>query len=395
MTPRDATVTRALFINSGILGQRTFASFVRSAFSGARDGVEVTQVLVTEDLTLEERIMRRVLCAPLWPSGAAGLKNLDLHRFRAELNAGLLARNRIRRLERAGATFDVLHFHRQATAYASLRRMRRVPSIVSCDTTQGWLRELARSNLEAATYLPNVRRDGEIFAAAKLIVSTSRWAARHIRAEYPECATEILVMPNPVPLPPGSERWAEERYARAAATPGYRPRVLFVGSDFPRKGGFDLLRVWETHRLHEHATLALTTGWPLDRSRLPPGVTLHPGVSAYTDAWRALWHEADMFVMPTCDDAWGNVFQEAAAAGLPAIGTRITAVPEIIEDEVTGLLVPPADADALAGAMNALMASPERRRELGTRARAFVARTADPEHYRATLAASIRRLAGH
>jgi glycosyltransferase involved in cell wall biosynthesis len=383
-----------LFVNSGILGQRTFARFVRSEFADVRDGVSAVQVLVTDDLTLPERLMRAALCARLWPAGTGGPKNLDLLRFRAELNAGLLARNRIRRLERGGASFDVLHFHRQATAYASLRRMRRTPSIVSCDTTQGWLRELARSSLEAATYLPNVRRDGEIFAAAKLIVSTSRWAAGHIRAEYPDCTTEIVVMPNPVPLPPGSERWTEERAARARP-PGYRPCVLFVGSDFPRKGGFDLLRVWEEGRLYERASLALVTGWPLDAARLPPGVTVHRGVTAYSDAWRALWRDADLFVMPTCDEAWGNVFQEAAAAGLPAIGTRITAVPEIIDEGVTGALVPPGDRDALARAIEALLASPERRREMGERARAFVARTADPERYRAALAASIRRLAGH
>jgi len=35
------------------------------------------------------------------------------------------------------------------------------------------------------------------------------------------------------------------------------------------------------------------------------------------------------------------VYQEAAAAGLPAIGTRLNAVPEIIDDEVTGVLVTP------------------------------------------------------
>jgi len=392
-------VTNALFVNSGILGQRTFAAFVASAFAEPYDGVRVTQVLVTDDLTPAERVMRRLLCARVWPAGrslrGAPPGNLDFHRFRAELNAGILARRRIARLERAGERFDVLHFHRQATAYASLARIRRTPAIVSVDTTQGWLRELAPSRVEAATYGPNARRDGEIFRAAKLIVSTSHWAARHIRAEYPECATEILVMPNPVPLPAGSERWIEERYERAITTAGYRPRALFVGSDFPRKGGFDLLRVWESDRLHERATLTLMTGWPLDASRLPPGVTVQAGITAYTDAWRAQWREADFFVMPTCDEAFGNVFQEAGAAGLPAIGTRLTAVPEIIDDLSTGLLVPRADPAALVQALDTLVASPDLRRDMGSRARAWMARTADPGAYRAALAASIRRLAGH
>jgi starch synthase len=394
MEPPGDTVTRALFINSGILGQRTFAQFVRTAFRDERDGVHVTQVLVTEDLTPGERVMRRLLCLPLWPSGATGLRNLDFYRFRAEFNAGLLARNRIRRLERAGARFDVLHFHRQATAYASLGRIRRVPTIISCDTTQGWMRQMARTKLEERTYAPNVRRDGEIFKAARLIVSTSRWAARNILEEYPDCTTDIVVMPNPVPLPSGSADWAEERYRRAVQTPGYRPHVLFVGGDFSRKGGYDLLRVWRDERLDERATLDLMTGWPIDRSLLTPGVTVRPHVSAHTPEWYALWRAADVFVLPTCDEAWGIAFQEAGAAGLPAIGTRMTAVPETIAHGVTGLLVPPADSPALLQALDILLSSPDRRRQMGERGRAFIAESADPEKYRHTLAASIRRLAG-
>ncbi len=51
--------------------------------------------------------------------------------------------------------------------------------------------------------------------------------------------------------------------------------------------------------------------------------------------------------MPTRNEAFGLVYQEAAAAGLPAIGTNHNAVPEIIIDGETGLLVPVGDRDAL------------------------------------------------
>ena len=393
MAPPGDTVTRALFINSGILGQRTFAQFVRTAFAEERDGVRVTQVLVTEDLTPQERLMRRVLCAPLWPRTASRYRNLDYHRFRAELNAGLLARTRIRRLEQAGARFDVLHFHRQATAYASLDRIRRVPTIVSVDTTQGWMKEHARTAIEARTYAPNVRRDGEIFAAARLIVSTSRWAAEHIRSEYPACSTDVVVMPNPAPLPPESDAWTAERHRRAAE-PGYRPRVLFVGGDFPRKGGYGLLRSWRDARLDDRATLDIVTGWPIERSLLTPSITLHRGIAAHTAAWYALWRAADIFVLPTTDEAWGIVFQEAAAAGLPAIGTRITAIPEIIAHGMTGLLVPPRDHVPLVRELDTLLVSADTRRQMGERAREFIARSAEPEAYRRVLAGHIRRLAG-
>jgi Glycosyl transferases group 1 len=390
MNTVDAVVN-ALFINSGILGQRTFADFVQTAFDGERDGVRVTQALVTDGLTAAERLQRYLLCLPLWPPGAAGLKNLDLHRYRCDVNAGLLARNRMRRLQRAGARVDVLHFHRQTTAYASLDVMARIPSIVSIDCTQRCILQQARSTLEVRSYRPNVRRDGEIFRAAKLIVSTSAWAARSLRDEYPDCATEISVMPTPARLPPGSDGWIEERFARAH---GQTPRVLFAGGDFPRKGGFDVLRVWRERRLHERAALDVMSNWPLDAATLPPGVTLHRGVAVHTDAWNALWRSADLFVLPTRDEAFGAVFQEAGAAGLPAVGTALNAVPEIVHDGVTGLLVAPGDDAGLARAIDALLASPGMRHDMGTRARAFIAASADPERYRRDLSAAIRRVAG-
>jgi starch synthase len=388
------TVTRALFINSGILGQLTFAGYVRRAFATDCDGVRVVQMLVTEGLTVPERILRRLLCLRLWPADVPP-RNIDLHRFRCELNAGLQARTRIRRVSRRGERFDVLHFHRQGTAYCSLDLMRRFPTIISCDSTQRSVIRLAESDVERRTYTPNVRQDGRIFRAARLIVSTSEWAAQSIRDEYPDCTTDITVMPNPVQLPPSSEGWAEERHRRATADSGYRPRVLFVGADFPRKGGYDLLRVWADARLGERATLDVVSNWAIDPASLPPGVTQHRRIVHHTPEWHALWRAADLFVLPTRDEAFGIVFQEAGAAALPAIGTRLNAVPEIVHDGETGTLVPMNDAGALAAAITSLLDAPNRRLELGLRARAFIASSADPDRYRRQLAQAIRRLAGH
>ena len=155
--------THALFVNSGILGQRTFARFIHNTFADRPEGIQATQVVLTDGLTPAERLLRRLLCLRVWPDGWGGLKNLDLLRYRAEWNAGLLASRRIRQLEASGERFDVLHFHRQATAYASVSRIRTTPTIVSIDCTQRCVLQWARSRLEARTYRLNVRRDGEIF----------------------------------------------------------------------------------------------------------------------------------------------------------------------------------------------------------------------------------------
>ncbi len=384
-------MTRILFVNSGLLGQRTFARFVDRAFAGGGD-IAARQVVLTDGLTLGDRLVRRLLCLRLAPNGSSRLKNLDLFRYRAELNAGLVARHRIRELERRGERFDVLHFHRQATAYASLPRMRVTPSIVSIDCTQRLLVERANSPLEARTYALNAARDGAVFRAARLIIAASRWAADCLRADYPDCITEILVMPNPVEIGFFDEAWIAERAARASM-PGARPRVLFVGGDWRRKGGDDLLAVWRDAELGRIASLDLVTSTPIDADTLPEGVTVHTGVTLQSPAWVELWRRADLFAMPTREEAFGIVFQEAAAAGLPAIGTRLNSIPELVEDDVTGRLVPPGDHRALADALRDLVADAARRRDMGAQARARVIRSAHPDVYRGRLASAIRRVA--
>ena len=85
--------------------------------------------------------------------------------------------------------------------------------------------------------------------------------------------------------------------------------------------------------------------------------------------------------MPTRNEAFGLVYQEAAAAGIPAIGTRQNAVPEIVLDGETGVLVPVGDRHALGSALAALAGSAELRHRLGTRAREIIEDAACPAAY--------------
>jgi glycosyltransferase involved in cell wall biosynthesis len=382
----------ALFVNSGLLGQRTFAQFVEEAIVRDSGAIDAVQTVLTDGLTVPERLVRRLLCAKLWPDGFAGVRNLDRARFRAELNAGLLARRRIAHLERQrGRRFDVLHFHRQTTAYASLDRMHETPSIVSIDCTQEIVARKARSRMEWRSYKPSIRRDGEIFAAAKLIIAVSRWAADCVRAEYPECMTEIMVMPNPVQLDLFAPAWVDERYQRAK-TPGYKPNVLFVGGDFVRKGGDDLIGAWREGDFSDRANLHIVSDWPIDRARLGPGITQHTGITSYSPRWLEIWRIADIFAQPTREEAFGLVFQEAAAAGLPAIGTNLNAVPELIADGETGLLTARRSRETLIAALDRLLVSADERRTMGARGRLRIMATADPRIYRERLITALRRV---
>src|SRR5258708_6790521 len=168
MTPRVA------FVNGGILGLLSYAAWARRAFFDDSE-LHAEHFVLAENLSLPERLVRRLLCAPLFPD-AAGWNNVDLARFRRELNAGLQARGRL--LARGVEHFDLLHFHRQATAYASLGLMERVPSIVSIDCTQSCMLQDTTTARERWSLGFNVRRDGAVFRRARAIVSTSHSAAR-------------------------------------------------------------------------------------------------------------------------------------------------------------------------------------------------------------------------
>ncbi len=387
MSAAPGGALRALFVNTGILGHRTVAHVLGRAME-AQAGIEATRVELAAGLSVRDRVVRRLLT--LGPRPGTALGAATAARFRHEMNAGLTAARRIHALERGGACWDVLHFHTQAAAWGSVGRMRGTPSIVSIDATQRLAMMELPPGPARGDYLPNAAWDRRVFRAAAAIVSTSRWAADDVARDLPECAGRLHVMPYPVPLEGFGAHWPEERRARPASRP---VRVLFIGGDFGRKGGAELLAAWRGAGLGVAARLTLVTESPLSEAGLPDGVEVRRGVRAYTPEWFALWRQADLFVLPTRGEAFGMVFQEAAAAGLPAIGTALNAIPEIVAHGETGVLVPPGEIPALVDALRGMVRSPERRIEMGTAARRRIERTGSIGGYGERLASIARAVA--
>lgn len=207
------------------------------------------------------------------------------------------------------------------------------------------------------------RAEGETYRRMDLVCTMSRWSARSFVEDYgvdPDRVVPVGAGPNLDALPAAVPERA----------PG-PPRVLFVGRTFGRKGGPDLLQAFGTLKAqHPDATLDLVGPPP---GAPQPGVTWHGPV--YDRArLGALYAQATVFALPSTYEGFGIPFLEGMAYGLPCIGARVCAVPEVVQDGVTGLLVAPHDPRDLAQALLALADDPARAAALGAAGRAAAAR---------------------
>jgi glycosyltransferase involved in cell wall biosynthesis len=115
-----------------------------------------------------------------------------------------------------------------------------------------------------------------------------------------------------------------------------------------------------------------------------------------SDAVAAALREADVLAAPSVPTRGGKregipvVLMEAMATGLPVVASRLSGIPELVTDEVDGLLVAPRDDASLADALARLAADPGLRARLGTAGRERVRRDFDVDRNAAALAARIR-----
>jgi glycosyltransferase involved in cell wall biosynthesis len=145
--------------------------------------------------------------------------------------------------------------------------------------------------------------------------------------------------------------------------------VLFVGKDWRRKGGPILAAAFARLRRAMPRVRLLVAG-PRRRPPLPPGA-FHLGEVPLTEL-PALLAQATVFAFPTLREPFGLALLDAMACGVACVAARVEAVPEIVADGETGVLVPPGDPDALAAALARLLADPARAHDMGARGRRLV-----------------------
>ncbi|MEM6500029.1 MAG: glycosyltransferase family 4 protein [Pseudomonadota bacterium] len=90
--------------------------------------------------------------------------------------------------------------------------------------------------------------------------------------------------------------------------------------------------------------------------------------------------DTDIFVLPSFAEGVPVVLMEALASAVPVITSRIAGVPELVQDKVNGLLVPPGDPRALSDAIQKLAATPDLRKQYGQAGQAKVQEQYNVEH---------------
>ncbi len=145
------------------------------------------------------------------------------------------------------------------------------------------------------------------------------------------------------------------------------------------------MEAWKGHALHLEALAHLREMpdwicWMVGGAQRPAEVSYHEELQSLANQWRIkervrfvgeradvsrLLHAADIFCQPNArPEPFGITFIEALSAGLPVVATALGGACEIINDSC-GMLVPPADAQALAAALRELIRNPAQRVALG------------------------------
>jgi glycosyltransferase involved in cell wall biosynthesis len=161
--------------------------------------------------------------------------------------------------------------------------------------------------------------------------------------------------------------------AEAPVADGRRPRILYLGALTAAKGLDTVVAalptIWSRHPAVEVVvagrTIADTHELQQAAVRVSAGHDLRwlPDVS--DDEKAALLASASLVMYPSRAESFGIVFLEAWSFGIPVVGCRAGAVPDVVEDGVSGLLISPGDFSALANSVSCLLEHPAEARRLG------------------------------
>jgi starch synthase len=275
----------------------------------------------------------------------------------------------------AAAGTDLVHSH---TWYANLAGhlaslLYSVPHVVtvhSLEPLRPWKAEQLGGGYAVSSWCERTAVE-----AAAAVIAVSDGMRADVLAAYPAVRSDrVRVIRNGIDTAEYSPDPSTDVLEQYGINPG-EPAVVFVGRVTRQKGLPVLLRAAD--RIDPAAQLVICAGQAdtldleaevgglAERLRAHrSGVIWLSGMLAKHEVIQLLTH-ATVFVCPSLYEPLGIVNLEAMACGAAVVASRVGGIPEVVADGVTGLLVPPGDADALADAINLLVREPGRATAMG------------------------------
>jgi starch synthase len=275
----------------------------------------------------------------------------------------------------AAGSADVVHSH---TWYANLAGhlaalLYGVPHLVtvhSLEPLRPWKAEQLGGGYALSSWCERVAVE-----SAAAVVAVSAGMRDDVLGAYPAVSPDrVRVIRNGIDTAEYAPDPATDVLDAHGVAPD-RPSVIFVGRITRQKGVPVLLRA--AAALDPAAQLVLCAGQPdtaelaaevealvADLRAARSGVIWIPEMLPKRAVIQLLSH-ATVFACPSLYEPLGIVNLEAMACGTAVVASAVGGIPEVVSDGETGLLVPPDDPGALAGALNALIADPARATALG------------------------------
>ncbi len=267
---------------------------------------------------------------------------------------------------------DLVHTHTWYTGFAGLLAKelygpKLVATVHSLEPMRPWKEEQLGGGYRLSSWIEETE-----LRRCDSVIAVSRDMATDLRKHYKIPAKRIHIIPN------GVDASAFQRREDPAVLErlGVRtPYILFLGRLSRQKGVFDLLKAFKS--LRSKVNLVLVTG-PADTESLVEELSqalrgverVHWINKMLThNETVALYSSCEAFVCPSRYEPFGIINLEAMACEKPVAATEVGGIVEVVEDGVTGILVPPEDPGSLAEAIDTLMEDPELRHEMGRRGR--------------------------
>jgi glycosyltransferase involved in cell wall biosynthesis len=267
-------------------------------------------------------------------------------------------------LDRVGADVLCCHGYKANLVGRLAARRRKIPAVA---VARGWTAENFKVRLYERLDRFHLRWMDHI-----VCVSESQAAKVRRAGVRPEGMRVIYNAIDPSRFAESDKRYRAKllRYFRQPRT-----RIIGAAGRLSPEKGFEILVSAAERVLRTHPSVGfILFGEGPERARLQQQINAaglnHTFILAgfRADLDRFLPH-FDLLVLPSFTEGLPNVVLEAFAAGVPVVGTAVGGTTEVIEEEVSGHLVPPGDADAMAERIGALLAGADRLPEMGRQGR--------------------------